>query len=186
MSSANAHTQSPKMGINHRAEGRFRVPRIVRLSHIEADRPSATARAAEKMSVSGRENVRFLTRHLKAYERYLELTPDLGNVLYLAYTITVHDDAPFKATDFRRHLAKAGIQTRSSFGFIHDPDDLYLELSPDHPINRLRDNSRHDSARFCLPCHQYMTILDLQHIVETCDTFFSQLAGHQNQSVFDG
>ncbi|MCP4569529.1 MAG: hypothetical protein GY841_18285 [FCB group bacterium] len=175
MISANNST-APKMRINHQATGRLRVPRIVQLSSMEADSHSSATRTAEKMAAAGRENIRFLNRHLKAYDQFLCLTPDVDNVLYLAYTITVRDDAPFTADDLRIHLAKAGIESRPNFGFVFDAEAYHLTTAND----RLKAVSGTDQKSFCLACHQFLTILDLQHIIETCDSFLGRISQQAN------
>ncbi len=121
-----------------------------------------TVRTAEKMVVACRENVRFLNSQLRRFESYLAIPPLVDNVLYLAYTLTVRETAPFDGAALRDFLVSQGIEASSAFSFTADAKEpIPLTQSPnDHTM--------------CLPCHHYLTILDLLHIVESMEAFFSR------------
>jgi hypothetical protein len=130
-------------------------PRTVTITEVTPEPSSPQAKAADRLMISARENVRFLNNHLQPFSEYLELPPMVENTLYLAYTVRVRDNAPFDPVGLKRWLTEAGIEVGSSFAFSGDADgDM-------------------DERSFCLGCHQYLTIPDLAHIVETFESFFT-------------
>ncbi len=158
-----------EMKINTRATGRLKMTRPIRLAISEPNRPTPATRTAERMVASCRENVRFLNRHLKRFEKYLELPLVIDNVLYLAYTLKICKDAPFKTRELRMWLAAAGIEARPEFSFMADPQAPYYGPATDR--TDLFPKNKDDSV-FCVPCHYHLSILDLQHMVETFESFF--------------
>lgn len=141
-------------------------PRTVSVAENNADPSSPEAKAADRLMISCRENVRFLNNHLQAYSRYLDLPPLVDNTLYLAYTIRVKDNVPFDPNGLQRWLVEAGIETNSAFHFS------------DHAAKE-----REDDRTFCLGCHQYLTIPDLVHVAETFDLFFGLVARSKTASA---
>jgi dTDP-4-amino-4,6-dideoxygalactose transaminase len=155
--------------INRHVAQAFKIVRPVSLSaYMDVD-SSPEARRADQLVLACRENVRFLNHHLRRFERYLALPPMVDNILYLAYTITVKREAPFTADQLRRHLAEAGIETRTNVGFAAGPEDFLAKLGI--------SNGGLDVDTFCLGCHRYVTILDLEHIIDTFESFFAGLGG---------
>lgn len=121
-----------------------------------------SVKTAEKMVIACRENVRFLNTQLRRFEPYLVMPPLVDNVLYLAYTLTVREAAPFDGAALRDFLASEGIETSSAFSFTAGAkESIPLTQSP-------------NDRTMCLPCHHYLSILDLLHIVESMETFFSR------------
>ncbi len=160
------------MKINTRATNRPKMTRPIRLAISEPDRPTPATKTAEKIVASCLENIRFLNRHLKRFEKYLQLPPEIDNVLYLAYTLKVRPDAPFETREFRKWLAGAGIETRPKFSFMADLQAPYCGPATDRMD--IFTKGRDDSI-FCAPCHYHLSILDLQHIIETFESFFRSI-----------
>ena len=136
--------------------------RAIRVVEGACDPTSPQATAADKLVRACRENVRFLNRHLAPFDKYLDLPPLIDNVLYLAYTVRVKDGAPFRAADLRRWLSGAQIDTAPTFSFTVDRHDT------------IGDGDA-DSDSFCIACHQYLTILDLQQIVAAFESYFASI-----------
>jgi len=160
-----------KMKVNHAAQKHIKLARPIYLQENAPDHPTPATKTAEKMVVACRENVRFLNNNLKTFEKYLELPPVVDNALYLAYTIRLRERAPFKTKTMRRWLAQKGIETRPSFGFYADPQAEYCGSAE----NRMRKDKNDDNRSFCLPCHQALSILDLQNVIEVIKDFFTQI-----------
>lgn len=133
--------------------------RTIRLLEAASDQSPEAVKAAEKLVAACRENVRFLNRHLKPYRAWIDLPALVDNVLYLAYTVTVKKTAPFRSDELRQTLVRAGIEAPAQFSFDRGiPDD--------------RDG---DDTTFCLPCHRYLTIRDMEYIIDTLETFFDDV-----------
>lgn len=156
---------------NNRAKSKIQMARPVKVSETSSDKPSRETKSAEKLVAACRENVRFLNFHLQPYAEFLELPTLVDNALYLAYTIRVKEKSPLDSFTLRKRLTKAGIETSPSFSFT----------APSHESESFEGNRRlrGDSARsdldsdaFCLGCHQYLTILDLEYIVDTFESIF--------------
>lgn len=155
--------------INRRASQGFKIVRPIPLSIYDDTGHSPEARCADQIVIACRENVRFLNYHLRRFVQYLTLPPIIDNTLYLAYTVTVKPEAPFTAGHLRSHLAQAGIQTSTDFGFSGRPDDVWEKLGI--------SNGNKDADSFCIACHRYVTILDLEHIIDMFESFFAGLGG---------
>jgi len=156
--------------INRQAKGGVKKSGPVRLNETPSESAPA-AKMADRLVVACRENVRFLNFHLSRYEKFLELPSMVDNALYLAYTIRVRNNSPYDALTIRRHLAASGIETSPAFSFVASPEDNYTGEA----LNRIREHTSQsaiDSRAFCLGCHQYLTILDLEHIITTFDSLF--------------
>ncbi len=139
--------------------------RNLRLLEAADEQSPQAVRAAEKLVIASRENVRFLTRHLKPYQDWLDLPALVDNALYLAFTVTVRKTAPFGARALRRELRIAGIETSENFRF-----------------GKAAVDDDGDCRTFCLPCHQYLTIRDLEYIIDTFETFFAQVRHSQTRA----
>lgn len=141
----------------------------VRFSSIQSETDTEMTRAAERMVISCRENARFLGRHLARHADYLDLPPDLDNVLYLAYTISIKMPDRIRPDILRQWLHERGIETETRFTFV------IPERMPAGTETRFGGSSQpEDGASFCLPCHHLLTIPDLIRIVEAFDAFFEQ------------
>ncbi len=142
--------------------------RNIRLLEAAADQSPEAVKAAEKLVAACRENVRFLNRHLQPYRAWLDLPKLIDNALYLAYTVTVEKTAPFDAGELRRVLHDAGIETSARFSFDRTATD---------------DT---ESDAFCLPCHRYLTIRDMEYIMDVIESFFNEMRHSQTQSKDGG
>jgi len=145
------------------------APRSIKVLEAGSEQSATAVKAAEKMVAAARENVRFLNRHLQKFRAYLDLTPDVDNALYLAYTVRVRDSAPFAACDLRQHLHDAGIETASSFSFN---DDENFDIVRNRAGSQ-QSLGNQDERLFCIACHQYLTIPDVEHIVDAFESFFT-------------
>lgn len=141
--------------------------RHIRILEAAGEQPPEAVKAARKLVAASRQNVGFLNRHLEPYRAWLKLPALVDNVLYLAYTVTVKDTAPFEASELRRALAKKGIETSSEFSF--SPKDTGRRRFDTKSPGICTD----DENTFCLACHQYLTIPDLECIVEIFESFFA-------------
>ena len=113
-----------------------------------------------------------------------ELPVLVDNALYLAYTIKVRDNAPIGAFDLRKKLAKAGIETSPAYSFAALPEETYTGTAANR-IAKQTPLGKHDTQAFCLGCHQYLTILDLEHIVKVFESIFSNQATKGSSSSQD-
>jgi hypothetical protein len=141
----------------------------VRISDTQVREQSPETRMAEKIVSSCFENVRFLNQHLRQFEEWLILPAEVENALYLAYTIEVKDDAPFAADDLRLWLAHLDIETQPGYSFVapsYLPESIKRRLETP-PQSKMRDSV------FCLPCHHYVSIPGLMHIVHGFESFFA-------------
>ncbi len=161
-----AHSVALRRRSKYGGSGKARVIQVLRAG---SEPSSAAVGAAERLVVACRENVRFLNRHLQRFRAYLELPPYVDNALYLAYTVRVKSDSPFGVVDLRRHLHRAGVETTSAFSFIagENFDIVRNESAPQ------RSGRPKDDRSFCIACHQYLTIPDLEHIVDSLESFFA-------------
>jgi dTDP-4-amino-4,6-dideoxygalactose transaminase len=141
--------------------------REIRILEAAGGQSPQAIRAARKLVAASRQNVRFLNRHLKSYRPWLKLPALVDNVLYLAYTITVKDAAPFRASELRQALDQKGIETSSEFDF--SPDKAGGRGFDPKPLEILTN----DEHTFCLACHQYLTIRDLEYIIGVFESFFA-------------
>ncbi len=148
----------------------FTAKRQILLSESGDIQSETAIAAAEKLVIACRENARFLKRHLAKYTDFVEITPLIENVLYLAYTLKVKDSAPFDTAALRRHLAAAGIETGKYFSFYNDPENHYFGKA----ANRIKSDSDKNDPAICLPCHQHLSIKDLQIIIHHFDRFFEK------------
>ncbi|MFH1700195.1 MAG: hypothetical protein ABIE07_06375 [Candidatus Zixiibacteriota bacterium] len=164
------HQPGVELNLNTEAVSQSAGRRKIKLSVNDYNSCDPAAAQAEKLVISCRENVRFLTRHLKRYARYLELPRVADDVLYLALSIRIKEDAPFDMGELTSHFSRAGIEIRSNFGFLPDPDEFVRTDKKD----RISSANVSDSNRFCVPCHQFLTIPDLQYIALQFDTFFER------------
>jgi len=92
---------------------------------------------------------------------------------WLAFPLTVRDDAPFERRDIVEHLENEGIQTRSlwSGNILAHPgfDDIKCRT----PFEYEHGNNAMESA-FVVGCHEAMTSDQLGYVLETCGTFLDQ------------
>jgi hypothetical protein len=72
--------------------------------------------------------------------------------------VRVKDSAPFDPVGLKRWLTEAGVEVGSSFAFTGDAG-----------------TQGGDERTFCLGCHQYLTIPDLVHVIETFESFFTMV-----------
>ena len=176
----------PSTSLDLRLNRRSTVPqfasRSVRLSQVAAMKPTPATKTAEMMVAACRENVRFLNRHLEPLTQYFALPPVIDNVLYLAYTLTLTDTAPFDILTFRRGLANHGIETASSFSFTTDPDALCCGPALDRIEPQPRKSGR-PIRQVCLPCHHYLSILDLQQIITAIESCCAQFGEGQTNGA---
>lgn len=168
--------------LNRRWTGLQSAPRSVRLSQVAAAEPTPATKTAEMMVAACRENVRFLNRHLESLTRYFALPPVIDNVLYLAYTLTLTDTAPFDILTFRRRLADHGIETSSSFSFAADPGAIYCGPALDRMEPQPRESGQ-PIKQVCLPCHHYLSILDLQQIITAIESCCAQFGEGQTNGA---
>jgi hypothetical protein len=70
-------------------------------------------------------------------------------------------------------LSQAGIETSPAFSFTPAPKECSPPGEADGS-NRNSPKRSPDHNAFCLGCHQYLTVLDLEHIVRTFDSIFDQ------------
>jgi dTDP-4-amino-4,6-dideoxygalactose transaminase len=164
------HQSGLELNLNANAVSNYPEKQEIQISVNDYDAFDPVAQQAEKLVISCRENARFLINQLNKYAKYLELPQVIDDVLYLALSIRVKNNAPFEKEDLIKHLSDAGIETRSNFGFLPTPN----HLSQAGKNNRLPVASDNHTNRFCIPCHHFLTIPNLQHIVSQFDTFFEQ------------
>ena len=166
-------SRKPPLNLKLNRQAPSSIPKAgpIKLNEAASAHETPETKMADRLVIACRENVRFLNFHLHAFEKYLELPALVDNALYLAYTIRVKDNDLFDALSLRKALTKAGVETSSAFSFIaSDYDDPKITASDEYGSRN--SISCLDTQAFCLACHQYLTILDLKHIVDTFEEFF--------------
>jgi hypothetical protein len=165
----------PQMMINDVAALRGLPFRQIQVNSSPALPESPEAKTASRLVAACRANVDFLNRHLARFEKYLTLPAVSDNALYLAYTISVKDTAPFAALELRLKLEKRGIETRSHFSFT---DDNLLTVN--RGAFRTTERILSLGETFCIGCHHLLTIPDLQQIVSSLSAAIDELAAAAN------
>ncbi|MEZ5357609.1 MAG: hypothetical protein R3F48_02180 [Candidatus Zixiibacteriota bacterium] len=166
---AQTHTDIPTMKINQMAETPIQCDRPIMLASGPCMHNDKELRAADRITRSCFENVRFLNEHLKRYESFIDLPHLVENALYLAYTISVKPNPYFEASDLKRFLNSCGVETSESFSFEQNATPM--------PVFRAKNLAVNKMDTFCIACHQNLTILDIQSIAKRFDAFFSSLFG---------
>ena len=164
---AHCGNANPNLVISQKTNN-FIPKRAVKLSLMQIPEESEETKTAEKIVASSRENVYFLNRHLKRYDKWLTLPAEVDNTLYLAYTVTVKAEAPFTADELRLWLTHNEIETQPAFTFV-TPETVPASIQHRFGTPSAQKNS---ADVFCLPCHHYVAIPDLMRIVEGFESFF--------------
>lgn len=168
------HQTGLEFNLNEKAVLSNSEKQEIKISINDYDAFDQAAQDAEKLVISCRENARFLINHLNKYSDYFELPKVIDDVLYLALSIRVRENVPFEKADLIKHLSDAGIEARNNYGFLPTSDNQFHEGKN----NRMPVANKNQTSRFCIPCHQYLTIPNLQQIVGQFDTFFEQWCGN--------
>lgn len=112
-----------------------------------------------------------LTMYFERYDNWFYLPQLLKNAStpWLAYALTIKDNAPFTRYDLLKHLDSYGIQVRVLFsGNItrHPAYTQYLQAFPNADTIM--------KSGFLIGCHQGMDEHDAEYIKKVCDKFFSK------------
>jgi hypothetical protein len=150
---------------------------------VECDRPimimaapnthtTKELKAADRITQSCFENVKFLNNHLSKYSSFLKLPYLVENALYLAYTVEVKPNPYFTGENLKHFLNSCGIETSGGFSFEEN-------VTPT-PEFRTKGFCTNNLDTFCIACHQNLTVLDMQSIAKRIDTFFCAIFGVDN------
>jgi CDP-6-deoxy-D-xylo-4-hexulose-3-dehydrase len=92
---------------------------------------------------------------------------------WLAFPLTVREQAPFDRIDLVSYLENAGIQTRSMWSGNILAHPGFEDISCRTPFEYDTANRVMESA-FVLGCHEAMTDDQLAYVIETCEEFLNE------------
>jgi CDP-6-deoxy-D-xylo-4-hexulose-3-dehydrase len=100
-----------------------------------------------------------------------EQYPDV-ETCWLAYPLTIREEAPFDRKSIVRHLEKNRIQTRAlwSGNLLKHPG--FDEIEARLPVNEYSGADRIMTDAFVIGAHESMTADDIQYVIETFEEFF--------------
>jgi len=120
-------------------------------------------------------NFKKLKQFFSKYEKWFHLPYLLegAETNWLAFPLTVRNNAPFTRYDFLKHLEFKGIQTRVLFSgnIVRHPvyKDIKFKVS-----GSLKNADAIMASSLLLGCHQALTKKDIQYVSETADEFFKK------------
>ncbi len=122
-------------------------------------------------------NFKKLKQFFSKYEKWFHLPYLLegAETNWLAFPLTVRENAPFTRYDFLKHLESEGIQTRVLFSgnIVRHPvyKDIKFKVS-----GSLKNSDTIMASSLLLGCHQALTDNDIQYIKHTSKEFFEEYA----------
>lgn len=126
------------------------------------------------------EDIRFknhvkLVKYFHDYEKwfYLPTTIYGSHTTWLAFALTVKDEAPFSRYDFIKHLDSNGIQIRVLFSGNITRHPAYKKVN--YLVkSELKNADKIMESGFLIGCHQGMTSKDTDRLIEICEEFLSK------------
>jgi CDP-6-deoxy-D-xylo-4-hexulose-3-dehydrase len=110
------------------------------------------------------------------YEEWFHLpeTSDEVETCWLAFPLTLTDDAPFDRKSIVRHLERNGVQTRSlwSGNLLKHPG--FAEIDARLPIEEYENADRIMEDAFVIGAHQGMNDDDVRYVTDTLVEFFDE------------
>jgi perosamine synthetase len=163
-------------------ERRFRFTSIghsFRATEMEAALGLAQLEEWEVMINQRRRNAGVLTRELSRFDNHLQ-TPHVrtgSDHSFMMYPVVLRNADKRELVEF---LEQNGIETRDMLPMTNQP--IYRERlgwqEDDFPIAKWINRSG-----FYLGCHQDLSDIDLEHIVETFDRFFRGMRSHVSEGI---
>lgn len=122
------------------------------------------------------ENFRKMKEFFAQYEEYFILPKQLPNSRtgWLAFTLTIRDNAPFLRRDLQIFLEKRNIQTRTVFtgNILRQPG--FKNLPSKKAAGGYPEADRVMCGGMLLACHHGLSELQLAHVMESVSEFMSQ------------
>lgn len=122
------------------------------------------------------QNFAILKAYFEKYKEwfYIPWLLDGATTNWLAFPLTVADQAPFTRYEFLKYLEEHGVQTRVLFSGNITRHPLYKTI--EHRISgELNDADRIMAGGLLIGCHQGIQPIDIQkHIVDVCEEFFAR------------
>lgn len=122
------------------------------------------------------ENFRKMKEFFAQYEDYFILPKQLPNSRtgWLAFTLTIRDNAPFLRRDLQIFLEKRNIQTRTVFtgNILRQPG--FKNLPSKKAAGGYPEADRVMRGGMLLACHHGLSELQLAHVMESVSEFMSQ------------
>lgn len=127
-----------------------------------------------------RKNFDRLRRGLEQYERFFILPQDLpgAQAYWLAFPITIKDDAPFSRLDLLRHLESKKIQTRLLFAgnILRQPG---FKNVPCRVVGKLTNADKIMRDTFVVGAHHGLTNEMIDYMCSVFDEFMATYEGQQ-------
>lgn len=121
---------------------------------------------ADRIFKKRQENVLYLNKGLKSFEKFLDLPVFDENVSYLAYPVTIKKGADIKRKWLREKLEENGIENRPLFGCVPTQQPAYSYLKELYK-DKLPVADFIGRNSFYIGCHQYLEREDLDYVVST-------------------
>ena len=112
------------------------------------------------------ENVEFLNKKLKKYDKILQLPPFSKNTSYLAYSLVIKKPELISREKICQDLEKFGIETRPVFPCIPTQQPAYRYLKKKYQ-GKLPNAEYIGRNAFYIGCHQYLKKSDLEYIIKS-------------------
>jgi CDP-6-deoxy-D-xylo-4-hexulose-3-dehydrase len=119
---------------------------------------------ADEITRKRKQNVKYLCGELAEFTDRLILPDYSEDVSYLAYPITLREDAGIKRDKLTSALEEEGIETRPLFGCIPTQQKAYAYLKQKY-AGQLKNAEYFGENSFYIGCHQYLDDKDLGRIV---------------------
>ncbi|MEK6527691.1 MAG: DegT/DnrJ/EryC1/StrS family aminotransferase, partial [Nitrospirota bacterium] len=119
---------------------------------------------ADRIFKKRQENVLYLNKGLKSFEKFFDLPVFDENVSYLAYPITIKKGADIKRKWLREKLEENGIENRPLFGCVPTQQPAYSYLKELYK-DKLPVADFIGKNSFYIGCHQYLEQEDLDYVV---------------------
>lgn len=129
---------------------------------------------ADKIVKKRLENVQRLNDGLERFSKFMVLPKFSADVSYLAYPITIKEDAGISRRWLTSRLESHGIETRPLFGCIPTQQPAYGYLKPKY-AGKLPNAEYIGKNSFYFGCHQYLTGPDIDYIIDVFSQIFKQV-----------
>jgi CDP-4-dehydro-6-deoxyglucose reductase, E1 len=100
---------------------------------------------------------------------------------WLAFPLTIKNDAPFKRYDLLKFLEDKGIQTRVLFSGNALRHPFYKKIKS-RVVGTLENSDQVMAAGFLLGCHQGMTEEDVKYVIKSTDQFLSRFINKSSKT----
>ena len=134
----------------------------------------------KKLEQNIKKRSRIFRKHInffKKYEKYLILPKQLKNTStgWLAFPITIKDNAPFTRTEFQIFLEKRNIQTRVVFTGNITKQPGFKNIKMKKISKGYPEADKVMRGGVLLACHHGLSDEMIQHMYSSVDLFISRL-----------